>query len=169
MHLTHSSPSPFISIPAPNDRVERSKNGRRWFTVNMGTGIVSILLHNLPYNGVWLHWISVIIFALNVLLFVLFLSISMVRYLVYPGLWTAMIHHPVVPLFLGAFPIGLATIVEMIVLVCVPAWGHWAITLVGESGLATSPEFLLTYRGRRGRCGGSTRLYPLQSATICLS
>ncbi|KAB5533498.1 voltage-dependent anion channel [Coniochaeta sp. 2T2.1] len=40
-----------------------------------------------------------------------------------------MIHHPVVPLFLGAFPMGLATIVEMIVLVCVPAWGSWAMTL----------------------------------------
>jgi hypothetical protein len=22
-----------------------------WFSVNMGTGITSILLHNLPYNG----------------------------------------------------------------------------------------------------------------------
>ncbi|PON20639.1 sulfite transporter Ssu1 [Trichoderma gamsii] len=34
-----------------------------WFTVNMGTGIVSILLHNLPYNGTWLYWVSVIFFV----------------------------------------------------------------------------------------------------------
>ncbi|KAH7141545.1 voltage-dependent anion channel-domain-containing protein, partial [Dactylonectria estremocensis] len=100
-----------------------------WFAVNMGTGIVSILLHNLPYNGTWLYWISVIIFALNVLLFAIFLFISVLRYFTYPGLWTVMIRHPVVPLFLGAFPMGLATIIEMIVLVCVPVWGHWAITL----------------------------------------
>jgi tellurite resistance protein TehA-like permease len=104
----------------------------------MGTGIVSILLHNLPYNGRWLYWISVIIFALNILLFVLFLSISVLRYFLYPGLWTAMIHHPVVPLFLGAFPIGLSTIIEMIVLVCVPAWGHWTIVLVGGAENQTS-------------------------------
>lgn len=100
----------------------------------MGTGIVSILLHNLPYNGAWLYWISVIIFALNVLLFTIFSFISVLRYFTYPGLWTAMVRHPVVPLFLGAFPMGLATIIEMIVLVCVPAWGHWAITLVSRSG-----------------------------------
>ena len=41
-----------------------------------------------------------------------------------------MAQHPVVSLFLGAFPIGLATIIEMVVRVCVPAWGHRAVTLV---------------------------------------
>ncbi|PON22912.1 sulfite transporter Ssu1 [Trichoderma gamsii] len=100
-----------------------------WFTVNMGTGIVSILLHNLPYNGAWLYWISVIFFCLNLFLFILFTFISALRYLINPGLFMTMIRHPGVPLLLGAFPIGLATIVEMIVLVCVPAWGSWAVTL----------------------------------------
>jgi tellurite resistance protein TehA-like permease len=46
----------------------------------MGTGIVSILLHNLPFNGAWLYWLSVIIFALKVILFVTFTLISAVRY-----------------------------------------------------------------------------------------
>ncbi|EHK18278.1 uncharacterized protein TRIVIDRAFT_158830 [Trichoderma virens Gv29-8] len=101
----------------------------RWFTINMGTGIVSILLHNLPYNGAWLHYISIIFFVLNLALFVLFTFISALRYLIYPGLFMTMIRHPAVPLLLGAFPIALSTIVEMIVLVCVPAWGSWAITL----------------------------------------
>jgi hypothetical protein len=35
----------------------------------MGTGIVSILLHTLPWDGRWLYWISVGIFGVNVLLF----------------------------------------------------------------------------------------------------
>lgn len=96
----------------------------------MGTGIVSILLHNLPYNGVWLYWISVIFFVLNLALFVLFTFISALRYFAYPGLFMTMIRHPAVPLLLGAFPIALCTIIEMIVLVCVPAWGNWAVTLV---------------------------------------
>jgi tellurite resistance protein TehA-like permease len=42
----------------------------------MGTGIVSILLHNLPWNGYWLHVISYIFFALNILLFTIFFTIS---------------------------------------------------------------------------------------------
>lgn len=97
----------------------------------MGTGIVSILLHNMPYfNGVWLYWISVGIFALNVLLFTIFLFLSMLRNIIYPEIWFAMIHHPAQSLFLGTFPMGLATIINMIVYVCIPAWGAWTIQLV---------------------------------------
>ncbi|MCJ1269684.1 Plasma membrane sulfite pump involved in sulfite metabolism [Lobaria immixta] len=98
-----------------------------WFSVIMGTGIVSILLHNLPYNGVWLYWISIVIFAFNVFLFCLFLLISVLRYSIYPEIWVAMIRHPTQSLFLGTFPMGLATIINMLVFVCVPAWGGWAI------------------------------------------
>ena len=100
-----------------------------WFSVIMGTGITSILIHNLPYNGRWLYWISVGIFALNTLLFVVFLGISVLRYIMYRGLFMYMIRHPVQSLFIGTFPMGLATIVNMIVFVCVPAWGPWSITL----------------------------------------
>ncbi|KIW12959.1 hypothetical protein PV08_08146 [Exophiala spinifera] len=100
-----------------------------WFAATMGTGIASILLHNLPYNGDWLYWLSVVVFCLNVALFCTFLFISVLRYTLFPGLFMAMIRHPVQSLFVGTFPMGLATIVNMIVFVCVPAWGEWATTL----------------------------------------
>jgi len=99
----------------------------------MGTGIVSILLHNLPYNGPWLYWISVIIFCLNVVLFITFLCISILRYTLYPQIWKAMIRHPAQSLFVGTFPMGLATIVNMVAFVCVPAWGRRAVQLVSWS------------------------------------
>lgn len=41
-----------------------------------------------------------------------------------------MIRHPAQSLFLGTFPMGLATIINMIVFVCVPAWGGWVVYLV---------------------------------------
>lgn len=97
----------------------------RWFSVTMGTGIVSILLHNLPYNAVWLYWISVVVFALNVLLFLLGCIISVLRYTLYPEIFRVMITHPVQSMFIGTFPMGLATIINMICFVCVPAWGEW--------------------------------------------
>lgn len=100
-----------------------------WFSVNMGTGVASILLHNLPYNGRWLYWISVAIFCLNIVLFLIFLAISVLRYVMFRGLFFFMIRHPVQSLFIGTFPMGLATIINMIVFVCVPAWGPWATTL----------------------------------------
>lgn len=41
-----------------------------------------------------------------------------------------MIRHPAQSLFLGTFPMGLATIVNMMAFVCVPAWGGqwWKVT-----------------------------------------
>ncbi|OAT00173.1 uncharacterized protein BDCG_16500 [Blastomyces dermatitidis ER-3] len=96
-----------------------------WFTVNMGTGIVSILLFNLPYNGTWLYWISVGIFGLNTVLFTIFLAISILRYALWPGIWRVMLQHPVQSLFIGTFPMGFSTVVSMIALVCSPAWGSW--------------------------------------------
>lgn len=98
----------------------------------MGTGIVSILLHNLPYNGRWLYWISVIIFCLNVALFAVFFLISLLRYTLYPAIWKAMIRHPAQSLFLGTFPMGFTTIINMVVFVCVPAWGERAVQLVSK-------------------------------------
>ncbi|KAF4978697.1 hypothetical protein FZEAL_4966 [Fusarium zealandicum] len=100
-----------------------------WFTVNMGTGITSILLHNLPYNGRWLYWISVAVFCVNVALFVLFTCISILRYAMFRGVWTETLRTPAQAVFLGTFPMGLATIINMIVFVCVPAWGDRAATL----------------------------------------
>ncbi|CAG7956549.1 unnamed protein product [Penicillium nalgiovense] len=97
-----------------------------WFSVNMGTGITSILLNTLPYNGRWLYWISVVIFVLNILLFIIFLAITILRYILYPKIFYLMVTHPTQSLFLGTFPMGLATIINMICYVCVPVWGEWA-------------------------------------------
>lgn len=72
---------------------------------------------------------SVIVFCLNILLFITFATISTIRYAVYRGIFRAMLRHPVQSLFLGTVPMGLATIVNMVVFVCVPAWGIWATRL----------------------------------------
>ncbi|KEQ79491.1 sulfite efflux pump SSU1 [Aureobasidium pullulans EXF-150] len=99
------------------------------FSITMGTGVVAILLHQMPYNSSWTNYPCYIIFGLNVSIFISALFISILRYVLWPELWPAMINHPTHSLFLGCFPMGLATIVNMIVLVCVPAWGRWAATM----------------------------------------
>jgi tellurite resistance protein TehA-like permease len=91
----------------------------------MGTGITAILLHELPYKAHWLYWLSIVVFALNVALFITFLLVSLARYILWPKTWVAMMHHPDQSLFLGAFPMGLGTIISMICYVCVDAWGSW--------------------------------------------
>lgn len=92
----------------------------------MGTGMVSILLYRLPYNGVWLWYLSVILFVFDLGLYLLFTLISALRYICYPEIWSAMLRHPIEPLFLGTFPMSLGVIIEMIIFVCTPAWGPWA-------------------------------------------
>jgi len=90
----------------------------------MSTGVISIQLHQLPYNGHWLGIVSDIFFVLNLTLFLLFTLITFLRYLLYPRLFLVVLRHPHQSLFLATFPVGLATLVNMTVLVCVPAWGQ---------------------------------------------
>lgn len=122
----------------------------RWFTVTMATGVVSVLLHQLPYNGHWLQIISVIFFVLNICLFVLFTFISCLRYMLHPKIFSAVLRHPHQSLFLATFPVGLATLIIMIVLVCAPVWGHgmatfaWVLWWI-DSLLALTVCFHLTY------------------------
>jgi tellurite resistance protein TehA-like permease len=94
----------------------------------MGTGILSILLHQLPYNGEWLQRLSEILFALNVLLFIIFTVMSGLRFTMYPELIGALFRDKKGSFFLGAVPTGLFTIIIMIVLVCAH-WGTGMITL----------------------------------------
>lgn len=95
----------------------------------MGTGITAILLENLPYQFNGLHYIAVVIFVLNLALFVLFLTISIARYALWPEKFWQMLTHPAHSMLLGTFPMGFATIVNLTVFVCVPAWGDWAAIL----------------------------------------
>ncbi|KKK21621.1 C4-dicarboxylate transporter/malic acid transport protein [Aspergillus rambellii] len=151
-----------------------------WFAVTMGTGIVSVLLNTLPYNGIWLYWISVVIFALNVLLFFLALLVSILRYTLYPEIFKAMISHPVQSMFLGTFPMGFATIVNMFCNVCVPAWGEWARTLawamwiadaVVSVVIALSLPFLLMARKTETQLSSMTAVWllPIVSCVVAAS
>ncbi|KAF9881741.1 wyosine base formation [Colletotrichum karsti] len=95
----------------------------------MGTGIVSILLHNLPYNVTWIsHGLAIAFFVLNVGLFTVFTAITILRYALYPEIWKAMVIHPAQSMFLGCYPMGFATIINMMVFVCAPAWGDWVVS-----------------------------------------
>lgn len=95
-----------------------------WYSVVMGTGITSILLHQLPYQFNGLGIIANVIFGLNVVLFVLFLGISIARYTIWPNVFWTMLFHPSQSFFIGTFAMGLATIVSMCALSAAPVFGH---------------------------------------------
>ena len=97
-----------------------------WFSVTMGTGIVSTILYTIPWKADWIYYLSIIFFVLNVCLFSAAFTISVLRYTFWPEIWTVMIQDPTNSLFLGTIPMGFATIVEMWIFICVPPWGDWA-------------------------------------------
>jgi len=116
----------------------------------MSTGVMSILFQKLPYHAYWLSIFSNIFFALNLVLFLLFTLITTLRYTLYPRLIQAVLHHPHQSLFIATFPIGLATLINMTVLTCVPAWGQgmaifaWVLWWI-DSVLAIITCFHLTW------------------------
>lgn len=85
-----------------------------FFSLNMGTGIASILLHNLPYNAAWLRYIGIVIFVLNIALFALLCVGNIVRYIRWKGIFDATMQHTLAGMFWGCLPMGMATIVVSI-------------------------------------------------------
>ncbi len=86
-----------------------------FFSLNMGTGIASILLYNLPYNAQWLQRIGIVIFILNIVLFALISIFSIIRYIRWKGIFTALNMHTMAGMYWGCLPMGLITIVVSLV------------------------------------------------------
>lgn len=95
----------------------------------MGTGAVSILLHNFPYPARWLYWLSITVFCIEILLFIILTLIFALRFTLYPAQWATVLSHPTQSLFLAAWPMGLAQIIFLLIYVCAPLWGPWVVYL----------------------------------------
>ncbi|KAH9895130.1 voltage-dependent anion channel [Cubamyces lactineus] len=85
-----------------------------WHAVIMGTGVVSALLHNLPYHNdsLALKVAALIIFLINLVLFVFVCICTLLRYIIFPEVWWLMLSHPAQSLFIGCFPMGAATLIN---------------------------------------------------------
>ena len=58
---------------------------------------------------------SLVFFFLNVSLFSLFAAFTVARYYLYPHIWAITLHHPVSSLYIGCFPMGVTTIINVAV------------------------------------------------------
>ncbi|KAG1777736.1 voltage-dependent anion channel [Suillus placidus] len=86
-----------------------------WFAVTMGTGSIAILFHNSPYAGdsPVMRGFALGFFFFNLVLFLLFSVITAARYIFFPGIWFHMIRHPVQSLYIGTFPMGATTLINI--------------------------------------------------------
>ena len=84
-----------------------------WFTLNMGTGIAFLTLHNVDINlfAAQAPLIKTLWFV-DMFFFVLFIGLFMARMLMYPETIKPLFQHPVQSMFLGAIPMALVPILE---------------------------------------------------------
>lgn len=87
-----------------------------WFGVNMGTGIISVLLESLPYRLHGLHAIALVFFGINLALFALFIAFTALRFVLWPPLLVRTLIDPVSSMYLGALSMGFTTLINMCVI-----------------------------------------------------
>lgn len=98
----------------------------------MGTGATSALIHNFPYGhgSPLIRIFTLIIFFLNLVLFVLISAATAARYALFPDVWSKMLRHPAQSLFIGAAPMGVTTLIN--------------IALVSDTTISTRSRFNLS-------------------------
>ncbi|KAI9473447.1 MAG: voltage-dependent anion channel [Benjaminiella poitrasii] len=146
-----------------------------WFSVNMGTGILSILLQNFPYQFYGLHTIAIVVFLINVVLFCIFFILTLARYVFYPSILQRMLKHPSESLFVGTMPMGLTTITNFSILVLIDdfSWGRnlsfilWCIDLcLTLVSLFVVPFYLFVYHQHKLETVSGAWLLPIVPAVV---
>lgn len=83
-----------------------------WFTVTMGTGALALTLNQFPLAVPGLRFVATGLWLANIGLFVLFSALYTARWLLFFDEAQRIFRHPVMSMFFGAIPMGLATIVN---------------------------------------------------------
>ena len=98
---------------APNRLVEIvGAFAPNWFTVTMGTGVLALNLNQFPIALPGLHSLAVALWLVNIALFTLFSLLYAARFAFFFDGARRVFGHPVVSMFFGAIPMGLATIIN---------------------------------------------------------
>lgn len=100
-----------------------------WFTATMGTGVVAMILAQLPFASSVLFMLATKLWQFNILLFITFSILYGLRWLLFPIEAKQILNHPNMSLFLGAIPMGLATIVNGFLSFGVHLYGDIAIQI----------------------------------------
>lgn len=80
-----------------------------------GVGVHISLFHLFPYPGqhqAVLDGFATAFLIINILLFLSLTVATIMRYWMYPEIWNQMLNHPVQSLYVGCFPMALATIIN---------------------------------------------------------
>ncbi|KAK7032766.1 sulfite efflux pump SSU1 [Favolaschia claudopus] len=86
-----------------------------WHTIVMGTGAVASLVSRFHFGegSEAVKVLTLLLFFLNLCFFSIITTATVARYYLFPELWDAMLEHPTQSLFMGAFPMGASTLINL--------------------------------------------------------
>ena len=99
-----------------------------WFAATMGTGILAIALAQFPAAPL-LRELGEALWLVNIVLFSLFTVIFTARWVLHFDETVRLFHHPVMSMFFGCIPMGLATIVNGFLIFGIPHIGETAVAI----------------------------------------
>ena len=91
-----------------------------WYTLTMSTGGLSLLIHAQPHQFPGLFQIGLVVYVVNIVLFVLVTLALAARFCVYPGTLTRSLVHPREGFFFPTFFLSVATLITSTQRYCMP-------------------------------------------------
>ncbi|MFG1404299.1 TDT family transporter [Xanthobacter sediminis] len=127
MAETSSIAIPTGPAPAGNLREMVRQFTPNWFGATMGTGVLALALNQFPMNVPGLHELARALWFMNIALFLLLSCMYTARWVFFFHEAKRIFQHPVVSMFFGAIPMGLATIINGFLAFGIPMWGEAAL------------------------------------------
>ncbi|HCV78655.1 SLAC1 family transporter [Pseudomonas oryzihabitans] len=118
---------PFSQLDRPLEVIRQFTPN--WFAVTMGTGVLALALAAFPLQFPGLHILAEGLWLLAVLLFGLFTGLYAARWLLFFDEAREIFAHATVSMSIGTIPMGLATLINGLLLFGLPRWGAAVLPL----------------------------------------
>ena len=100
-----------------------------WFTVTMGTGALALALNQIPLPIPGAYDVAGALWLFDIVLFVVFTVLYAARWVFFFDDARRIFRHSVASMFLGAIPMGLATIINGLLIFGLALWGKPAVSI----------------------------------------
>lgn len=118
---------PLSHLPRPLEAIRQFTPN--WFAVVMGTGVLALALAQWPGDVPGLRVLAEGVWLFNVLLFMLFTGLYTARWVLFFDEARRIFGHSTVSMFFGTIPMGLATLINGLLVFGLPRWGEGVVLL----------------------------------------
>ena len=144
MHIVR----PFTRLAHRHDLIRQFTPN--WFTATMGTGILALALNLVPLASPGLHRLAEALWLANIVLFSVCSAMYLARWIFFFDTARNIFRHSIVSMFLGAIPMGLATIINGFLVFGTQRWGDTAVQIAhvlwwADAAMALACAWLLPF------------------------